>query len=129
MHLVCHRLISSWKADLNISLAALEFLTGLARIHIKEVDILECKRAVKWLCDYIVYQCWRPPQAHSKDLHSSIVAAIQCAAHWLISHPSLLKDKECLNTLLEVVELGISGTKSQVRIYSIRAKLIIPFIR
>lgn len=79
-----------------------------------KIDILECKRAVKWLCDYIVYQCWRPPQAHSKDLHSSIVAAFQCAAHWLIYHPSLLKDKECLNTLLEVVELGISGTKSQV---------------
>lgn len=37
MYLVCHRLISSWKADLNISLAALEFLTGLARIKIPEV--------------------------------------------------------------------------------------------
>ncbi|XP_065199453.1 ral GTPase-activating protein subunit beta isoform X2 [Planococcus citri] len=115
MYLVCHRLISSWKADLNISLAALEFLTGLSKLKIKDVDILECKRAVKWLCDYIVYQCWRPPQAHSKDLHSSIVAAFQCAAHWLISHPLLLKDKECLGILLEVVELGISGTKSQAK--------------
>lgn len=63
-----------------------------------------------------MYQCSRPPQAHSKDLHSSIVAAFQCVAHWLISHPILLKDKECLNILLEVVELGISGTKSQVKI-------------
>lgn len=34
-YLVCHRLISSWKTDLNISLAALELLCGLARIHIK----------------------------------------------------------------------------------------------
>ncbi len=59
-------------------------------------------------------QCWRPPQAHSKDLHSSIVAAFQSVAQWLISHPTLLKDKDCLNTLLEVVELGISGSKSQV---------------
>ena len=41
------------------------------------LDALECKRAVKWLCDYIVTQCSRPPQAHSKDLHSSIVAAFQ----------------------------------------------------
>ena len=40
-------------------------------------DALECKRAVKWLCDYIVTQCSRPPQAHSRDLHSSIVAAFQ----------------------------------------------------
>ncbi len=35
-YLVCHRLISSWKADLNTSLAALEMLTGLARIHIPD---------------------------------------------------------------------------------------------
>lgn len=78
------------------------------------LDILESKRAVKWLCDFIVHQCGRPPPAHSKDLHSSIVAAFQCTSNWLISHPWLLNDKECLNVLLEVVELGISGTKSQV---------------
>lgn len=35
-YLVCHRLISSWKTDLNVSLAALELLSGLARLHIKE---------------------------------------------------------------------------------------------
>ncbi|KAK7862306.1 hypothetical protein R5R35_014671 [Gryllus longicercus] len=112
-YLVCHRLISSWKTDLNVSLAALELLAGLARTNIKETDALECKRAVKWLCDYIVSQCWRPPQAHSKDLHSTIVAAFQCAAVWLVAHPYLLQDKEGLTTVLEVVELGISGTKSQ----------------
>ena len=28
-------------------------------------------------------------------------------------HPYLLQDKECLATVLEVIELGISGTKSQ----------------
>ncbi|XP_050058118.1 ral GTPase-activating protein subunit beta isoform X4 [Aphis gossypii] len=116
-YLVCHRLISSWKSDLNISLAALELLMGLARVHIKETarkltDSLECKRAVKWLCDYITYQCWRPPPAHSRDLHSTIVAAYQCAAVWIVAHPYLLDDKDCLNTIIEVVELGISGTKS-----------------
>lgn len=35
-YLVCHRLISSWKADLNVSLAALELLCGLAQMHIKD---------------------------------------------------------------------------------------------
>ncbi|XP_046418146.1 ral GTPase-activating protein subunit beta isoform X4 [Neodiprion fabricii] len=116
-YLVCHRLISSWKTDLNISLAALELLAGLARTHIRETarkltDALECKRAVKWLCDYITYQCWRPPPAHSKDLHSSIVAAFTCLTTWLSAHPQLLQDKDCLTTVLEVVELGVSGTKS-----------------
>ncbi|XP_074039453.1 ral GTPase-activating protein subunit beta isoform X2 [Leptinotarsa decemlineata] len=111
-YLVCHRLISSWKTDLNVSLAALELLSGLARIHIKGSDAMECKRAVKWLCDYIVSQCSRPPPAHSKDLHSTIVAAFQCCSVWLLEHPYLLRDKDCLNTVLEVAELGISGTKS-----------------
>ncbi|XP_043270594.1 ral GTPase-activating protein subunit beta isoform X3 [Venturia canescens] len=111
-YLVCHRLISSWKTDLNISLAALEMLSGLARTRIRETDALECKRAVKWLCDYITYQCWRPPPAHSKDLHSSIVAAFGCLTTWLTAHPQLLQDKDCLTTVLEVVELGVSGTKS-----------------
>lgn len=111
-YLVCHRLISSWKTDLNISLAALEMLSGLARTRIRETDALECKRAVKWLCDYIAYQCWRPPPSHSKDLHSSIVAAFSCLTTWLTAHPQLLQDKDCLATVLEVVELGVSGTKS-----------------
>lgn len=35
-YLVCHRLISSWKTDLNVSLAALELLSGLARMNIKD---------------------------------------------------------------------------------------------
>nr|XP_036224387.1 ral GTPase-activating protein subunit beta isoform X19 [Bactrocera oleae] len=111
-YLVCHRLISSWKTDLNVSLAALELLSGLARLHIRDSDALECKRAVKWICDYICYQCSRPPPAHSKDLHSTIVAAFQCTSAWLMQHPYLLQDKDCLQTVLEVVELGISGTKS-----------------
>ncbi|XP_066599368.1 ral GTPase-activating protein subunit beta isoform X2 [Prorops nasuta] len=111
-YLVCHRLISSWKNDLNVSLAALEMLSGLARTKIRETDALECKRAVKWLCDYIANQCWRPPPAHSKDLHSSIVAAFSCLTAWLTAHPQLLQDKDCLTTVLEVVELGVSGTKS-----------------
>ncbi|XP_013113651.1 ral GTPase-activating protein subunit beta isoform X13 [Stomoxys calcitrans] len=111
-YLVCHRLISSWRTDLNVSLAALELLSGLARLFIRDTDALECKRAVKWICDYICYQCSRPPQAHSKDLHSTIVAAFQCTSAWLMQHPYLLQDKDCLQTVLEVVELGISGTKS-----------------
>lgn len=75
-------------------------------------DALECKRAVKWICDYIFFQCQRPRQSHSKDLHSTIVAAFQCCAAWLMQHAYLLQDKDCLTTVLEVVELGISGSKS-----------------
>lgn len=44
MYLVCHRLISSWKSDLNVSLAALEFLTGLAHIQVREMGMYVCTR-------------------------------------------------------------------------------------
>lgn len=78
------------------------------------IDPIECRRAVKWICDFIIHQCSRPPPAHSKDLHSSIVAAFQCITTWLTAHTYLLEDKDTLHTILEVVEYGISGTKSQV---------------
>ncbi|XP_014260072.1 ral GTPase-activating protein subunit beta isoform X1 [Cimex lectularius] len=112
-YLVCHRLISSWKGDLGISLAALELLCGLANSGIKDIDHVEWERGMKWVCDYIVYQCWRPPQAHSKDLHSSVVAAFTTVSVWIMAQPSLLQNKQCLHNVLEVVELGLSGSKSQ----------------
>ncbi|KAK7504798.1 hypothetical protein BaRGS_00003826 [Batillaria attramentaria] len=74
-----------------------------------------CKRTVKWICDFIVFQCSRPAPNHSRDLHSLIVAAFKCVQLWLVEHSSLLYDKECLHYVLEVVELGISGSKSQNR--------------
>ncbi|KAL1421624.1 hypothetical protein MTO96_004013 [Rhipicephalus appendiculatus] len=114
IYLVCHRLISSWKTDVHVSLAALEVLSGLARIRQPQQDSLECPRAVKWICDFIVYQCQRPPPFHSRDLHSTIVAAFQCLTAWLMAHPLLMQDKETVHHVLEVVELGISGSKSQV---------------
>lgn len=73
---------------------------------------------MKWVCDFIIHQCSRPPPSHSKDLHSSIVAAFQCQTTWLTHHPYLLDDKETLHTVLEVVEFGISGTKSQASVLS-----------
>ena len=60
-------------------------------------------------------QCTRPPPAHSKDLHSSIVAAFRTLKLWLVNHPYLLKDKECIATVLEVTEQGISGSKSRAK--------------
>ncbi|XP_063383145.1 ral GTPase-activating protein subunit beta [Cydia fagiglandana] len=110
-YLVCHRLISSWKGDLQVSLAALELLSGLAKLHSAKPEAIERKRAVRWICDYISIQCSRPPPAHSRDLHSCVVAAYSCLASWLC--PALLADPDCLAALMEVVELGISGTKSQ----------------
>lgn len=112
--LICHRLLSQWKTELNSALAAMEILAGLAKLAISPPNLLMCKCTVKWICEFIVQQCNRPAPAHSKDLHSTIVAAFRCLSLWLVEHPRLLYDKECLHVVLEVVELGISGSKSQV---------------
>ncbi|KAJ8308235.1 hypothetical protein KUTeg_013109 [Tegillarca granosa] len=111
--LVCHRLMSSWKADLNTALAAMELLSGLSKVSINPPNLLMCKRTVIWICEFIVFQCSRPAPAHSRDLHSMIVAAFKCLTLWLVEHSRLMYDKECLHFVLEVVELGISGSKSQ----------------
>lgn len=113
--LICHRLLSQWKTDLNSALAAMEILAGLAKLVISPPNLLMCKCTVKWICEFIVQQCNRPAPAHSKDLHSTIVAAFRCLSLWLVEHSRLLYDKECLHVVLEVVELGISGSKSQNR--------------
>lgn len=112
--LVCNRLMASWKGELSTALAAMELLSGLAKVNITPPNMLMCKRTVKWICDFIVFQCSRPAPNHSRDLHSMIVAAFKCLTLWLVEHSRLLYDKECLHNVLEVVELGISGSKSQV---------------
>lgn len=140
LHVTCHLLINIWKHDTQVSLAALDLLTMIARVtatpeltdfndaqtrsvsHTRPLinnnnNSLEMKneynQATKWICDYICSQCSRPPPAHSRDMHSTIVAAYQCLAVWFFNHPYLLNDESCVNTLMEVIELGVSGQKSR----------------
>ncbi|KAK2520565.1 Ralgapb [Columba guinea] len=112
IHLVTQRLNSQWRQDMSISLAALELLSGLAKVKVV-VDSSDRKRAISSVCSYIVYQCSRPAPLHSRDLHSMIVAAFQCLCVWLTEHPDMLDEKDCLKEVLEIVELGISGSKSK----------------
>lgn len=140
LHVTCHLLINIWKHDTQVSLAALDLLTLIARVTASpewkntdgqlqskvqtarvshnnnnySVEMRnEYNQTTKWVCDYICSQCSRPPPAHSKDMHSTIVAAYQCLAVWFFNHPYLLNDENCLNTLMEVIELGVSGQKSR----------------
>nr|XP_040050152.1 ral GTPase-activating protein subunit beta-like isoform X4 [Gasterosteus aculeatus aculeatus] len=112
IHLVTQRLNSQWRQDMSISLAALELLAGLAKVKVG-VDSADRKRAVSSICGYIVYQCSRPAPLQSRDLHSMIVAAFQFLCVWLTEHPDMLDEKDCLVEVLEIVELGISGSKSR----------------
>uniref|UniRef100_A0A674BGG8 Ral GTPase-activating protein subunit beta n=1 Tax=Salmo trutta TaxID=8032 RepID=A0A674BGG8_SALTR len=121
IHLVTQRLNSQWRPDMSISLAALELLAGLAKVR-TSVESADRKRAVSSVCGYIVYQCSRPAPLHSRDLHSMIVAAFQCLCVWLTEHPDMLNEKDCLIEVLEIVELGISGSKSKTGDQEVRYK-------
>ncbi|KAI4894193.1 hypothetical protein NFI96_011735 [Prochilodus magdalenae] len=121
IHLVTQRLNSQWRPDMSISLAALELLAGLAKVK-ASVESSDRKRAVSSVCGYIVYQCSRPAPLHSRDLHSMIVAAFQCLCVWLTEHPDMLNEKDCLIEVLEIVELGISGSKSKTGEQDVRYK-------
>ncbi|XP_066558893.1 ral GTPase-activating protein subunit beta isoform X5 [Amia ocellicauda] len=121
IHLVTQRLNSQWRPDMSISLAALELLAGLAKVK-AGVESSDKKRAVSSVCSYIVYQCSRPAPQHSRDLHSMIVAAFQCLCVWLTEHPDMLNEKDCLIEVLEIVELGISGSKSKTSEQEVRYK-------
>ncbi|XP_026121508.1 ral GTPase-activating protein subunit beta-like isoform X2 [Carassius auratus] len=112
IHLLTQRLNSQWRSDMSISLAALELLAGLAKVKVS-VESSDRKRAVSSVCSYIVYQCSRPAPLHSRDLHSMILAAFHCLCVWLTEHPDMLNEKDCLIEVLEIVELGISGSKSK----------------
>ncbi|PIO35411.1 hypothetical protein AB205_0211570, partial [Aquarana catesbeiana] len=91
IHLVTQRLNAQWRPDMSISLAALELLSGLAKVKVN-IDSADRKRAVSSICLYIVYQCSRPAPHHSRDLHSMIVAAFQCLSVWLTEHPDMLNE-------------------------------------
>ncbi|XP_017158752.1 ral GTPase-activating protein subunit beta isoform X2 [Poecilia reticulata] len=112
VRLLTQRLTSQWRNDSGVCLSALEVLGGLAKVEV-QVEASERRRAVGSVCTYIVFQCGRPPPLHSRDLHSIIVAAFCCLNTWLTQNPVLLHQQECLLEVLEIVELGISGSRSR----------------
>uniref|UniRef100_A0A672ZXR0 Rap-GAP domain-containing protein n=1 Tax=Sphaeramia orbicularis TaxID=375764 RepID=A0A672ZXR0_9TELE len=98
--------------DSAVCLSALEVLGGLAKVEVS-VEESEKRRAVSSVCSYIVFQCSRPPPLHSRDLHSIITAAFHCLNVWITQHPDMLNHQDCLVEVLEIVELGISGSISR----------------
>ena len=106
------RLKSTWVNSLPATIAALELLSGIARLRIEISDPGECKRAVIAICEYISLQSIRPNREHKRELHSMIVAAYHCLEIWLSEHAYVLNDKGCLLEVIEIIEFGITGAKS-----------------
>ncbi|XP_068172385.1 ral GTPase-activating protein subunit beta-like isoform X2 [Antennarius striatus] len=112
VQLLTQRLTIQWKNNSVVCLSALEVLGGLAKVKVK-VEAAERRRAIASVCSCIVFQCGRPPPLHSRELHSVIVASFCCLNVWLTQHPVVLDEQDCLSGVLEIVELGLSGSKSR----------------
>ena len=76
------------------------------------LDERSAKKALVWVCEYIDFQAKQPPPAHSKDLHSIIIAAFSCISTWLSHHPWLMDDHVSSKNCLSVFKpLTVSPTK------------------
>lgn len=139
--------LKSWEGSVQVSLAALELMAGLSRLHIENIsettplllvwsvrlhqptssllpnilpplfpcplspslfssflhsfprisssppDHADCKQAVGWVCQYIEHQAGKEHPQHSRDLHTSIVAAFSTLLTLITLHPYLLGNK------------------------------------
>ncbi|OTF71795.1 hypothetical protein BLA29_001486 [Euroglyphus maynei] len=108
-------------SNYNISLTAIEILLTMGRIRSKSSDHRKsskllcnnkCSLCIQQICRFIENQCCKQAMFHSKDMHSTIVAAYQCLAIWINEHYHLVNDRDCIALLFELIELGISGSKS-----------------
>ena len=72
------------------------------------------KSVLKRLCNFIDSQLHRSPKDHTREMHSTCVAAYNTLVTLIIERPMLLDDNENLFKLSEIIELGISGAKAQV---------------
>ncbi|EGT53943.1 hypothetical protein CAEBREN_30422 [Caenorhabditis brenneri] len=89
--------------SLNIPLTPVSYLT---------VDVSTGTLVIASLCRFIEQQLNKPPPMHSKDLHSTVVAAYNAVAVWLTASPLLAECVGVLGTVCDVIQLGVTGSKS-----------------
>ena len=113
---VLGRLLSlEW--TLSPTLAALETLASF--VHLLPVIRRAGSEAglvvIRGLCRYIIAQVYQPDRRHTRSLHSMIVGAYHCLAHWVASNPDARSSQDCLRLVLRVATLGLVGTGHFVR--------------
>uniref|UniRef100_A0A914USJ1 Ral GTPase-activating protein subunit alpha/beta N-terminal domain-containing protein n=1 Tax=Plectus sambesii TaxID=2011161 RepID=A0A914USJ1_9BILA len=113
---VCDNLGKRWSSDLAVCLAAIDCLNSISSLPINHLfssdDVSTGALIVTSLCRFIESQLSRPPPLHSRDLHSTVVAAFSCLSVWLTSAPVLAESEPCLKTVAETIELGVAGGKN-----------------
>ncbi|ETN77459.1 hypothetical protein NECAME_11004, partial [Necator americanus] len=115
---ICDRICRpEWAGEHSVSLAAIDVLNSLSHLHptvlFNNKDVSTGSLIVASLCRFIETQLGKPPPLHSKDLHSTVVAAYSSIAVWLNAAPILAECESVLNTVAEAVQLGVTGTKKK----------------
>ncbi|EYC45327.1 hypothetical protein Y032_0432g1363 [Ancylostoma ceylanicum] len=115
---ICDRICRpEWASEHSVSLAAIDVLNCLSHLHptvlFNNKDVSTGSLIVASLCRFIETQLGKPPPQHSKDLHSTVVAAYSSIAVWLNAAPILAECESVLNTVAEAVQLGVTGTKKK----------------
>ncbi|GMT14411.1 hypothetical protein PFISCL1PPCAC_5708, partial [Pristionchus fissidentatus] len=113
---LCDRLCRpEWSSDFSVSFSSLDAFNALStlphEILFTNNDLSTGMLIVSSLCRFIETQLGKPPPAHSKDLHSSVVAAFQSLTVWLSSCPLLAECESVLQIVADTIQLGITGSK------------------
>ncbi|CAD5213097.1 unnamed protein product [Bursaphelenchus okinawaensis] len=111
---VCDNLCKpQWCAELGTSLAAFDCLNALSTLPTKllfyEGDHSTGTLILSSLCRFVNSQLQKPPPFHSRDLHSSVVAAFQSLEVWLCAAPILAEVESVISTVANTVEFGMTG--------------------
>ncbi len=96
----------------SFALAIFDALSVIAAGDIINEDENVFKCAISWIWHYVKTQIKRRSREHTKEMHSVIVAAYNCLIVLLLKKPNLLRDKQCLQTITNCIEIGISGSSS-----------------
>ncbi|VDK17565.1 unnamed protein product, partial [Anisakis simplex] len=114
---ICENMCKAlWCSELSVCLAAIDCINSITNIHpnilFYRKDLSTGFSIVTSLCRFIDTQLQKPPPQHSRDLHSSVVAAYMSLAVWLCAAPQLVETESCLTTIAETIEFGIYGGKN-----------------
>ena len=113
INLLIKRAFSEWSEDSQGQpiLTALAFLRTLARSNFT----YESYRfiVIPKLCELIEKLLQKPPRHHKTALHSLIVSCYRTIALWLENRPTIFTSEKLYKPVLDSIEYGISGSKSQ----------------
>ncbi|CAI2339835.1 unnamed protein product [Caenorhabditis sp. 36 PRJEB53466] len=102
--------------DHSTALAIIDVLNCISHVHhtvlFNNMDVSTGTLVIASLCRFIEQQLNKPPPMHSKDLHSTVVAAYNAVSVWLTASPLLAECVGVLGTVCDVIQLGVTGSKS-----------------